>query len=188
MIAACVAGHRQPGQPLAGGDGRQRVTRPCEGDVEGDPGDAGRAVDAGEGAEAGQLAASGVGLPEIELDVVGVVLRGRDPVDHHPIERQDVVVHDAQKAAPLRDHLTRVEPEDRMVRIERRLDQRDRPVRVPQLEPPGAREVEHRGEIAQLGVADLELRARPGRRCPAAAEAAASWARAPPENRWSRRV
>ena len=159
-----LAGHRQPGQPLAGGDGRQRVSRPCEGDVKGDPRDAGRAVDAGEGSQAGQLAASGVGLPEIELDVVGVILRGRDPVDHHPIERQDVVVHDAQKAAPLCDHLTRVESEDRMVGIERRLDQRHGPVGVPQLEPPGAREVEHRGEVAQLGVADLELRARPRRR------------------------
>ncbi len=155
-----VAAHHDPVDPLAGRHRRQRVPRPRERDVQVYSGLAGRAVDAGERAAPRELAAPGVGPREIEVDVVGVVLRGGDAVDDHPLERQHVVVQNAQLAAPFGDHRAAVEPEDRVRGIDRRLDERHRAVHVLELEPPGAREIEDGVEVTQLGVGDLELRSR----------------------------
>ena len=156
----------EPGQPLAGRDGRQRVARAARSATcRSMPGDAGRAVDAGEGAPA----------------------RSAGCVRCRPPPRSSRMSSGCSCVVAMRLMTTRSNGSTLSSRM------RSQPppsattgpasnpkigccgssvdwisdavaVRVPQLEPPDAREIEDGGEVAELGVGDLELRARPGRR------------------------
>ena len=153
-----VARQLQPVDVLAGDDRRQRVARLGERGLELDARDRRVAVDAGEEPLARELGPAGVGLGEVEEDVVRPFGRRGDAVDDHAIERQHVVVEDPEPAAAGRQHRPGVEPERRVLGIDARLLERRPRVRVAQLEPPGPREVEDRVQVAELDPVDLEER------------------------------
>jgi hypothetical protein len=155
-VAPSRAARLSPVDLACGRHGRQRVARLREVELELDARHRRLAVDAREEALARELALARVGLLQVEEDVVRTVLRRRDAVDDDPIEGQHVVVQDAQEAAAARVDGARVEAEDRVQRIDGRLEQRRARVYVAQLEAPGAGEVEDGVEVAELSAHDLE--------------------------------
>ena len=162
VIAASSPDDRQASifSPPPADHGGQRVAGLREGRVQLDAGDRLLAVDAGEEALADQLGAPGVGLGQVQEDVVRPFLRGRDARDVDAIERQHEVVEDAQPAAARRPAPARRRTRRSGARDRCRLLQGRARVRVAQLEPPRPGEVEDRVQVAQLRAVNLEERPR----------------------------